>query len=138
MGHQGHTSGNHRGVHPRVPPARHVRRGSGSQERACQGIVRLSSPIIMRERRFCTFPRPSASRHPSHSSAPQLIEAEGEEEAAQALTRAAEIISATPGALQLRYLQTMSQHGQNGGAALFPMPTELGTGLFGPLCAALG
>ena len=60
----------------------------------------------------------------------KIINAEGEFQAAQRLCDAAEIISATPAALQLRYLQTLPEIGVNqNSTVVFPLPIDL----IGPL-----
>jgi regulator of protease activity HflC (stomatin/prohibitin superfamily) len=58
----------------------------------------------------------------------KVIHAEGELQAAEKLSEAAEIISRHPGALQLRYLQTMNDMSTKSGSStlFFPMPMELG------------
>lgn len=56
----------------------------------------------------------------------KVINAEGEYQAAEKLAQAAEIISASPAALQLRYLQTLSEiASENNSTTLFPLPIEL-------------
>jgi regulator of protease activity HflC (stomatin/prohibitin superfamily) len=56
----------------------------------------------------------------------KVISAEGEQQAAQKLFEAAQILSQNPGAMQLRYLGTLSQIGsQNNSTIVFPFPTEL-------------
>jgi len=57
----------------------------------------------------------------------KVISAEGEFQAAQMLRNAADLISANPTALQLRYLQTMSDmsNEQNTKTIFFPMPIDL-------------
>ncbi|MCF8383405.1 MAG: slipin family protein [Chlorobium sp.] len=56
----------------------------------------------------------------------KIINAEGEFQASQRLAEAAAIISATPGALQLRYLQTLQDiAGENNSTILFPVPIDL-------------
>jgi regulator of protease activity HflC (stomatin/prohibitin superfamily) len=60
----------------------------------------------------------------------KVINAEGEYQAAQRLFDASEIISASPAALQLRYLQTLSEIGVNqNSTVVFPLPMDL----IGPL-----
>ncbi len=63
----------------------------------------------------------------------KVISAEGEFQAAKRLTQAAQIISAYPQALQLRYLQTMREmtaEGQN--STVIPIPIDLFRGM-GPI-----
>ncbi|WP_076792426.1 slipin family protein [Chlorobium sp. KB01] len=55
-----------------------------------------------------------------------IINAEGEYQAAQRLADAATIISASPAALQLRYLQTLKDiAAENNSTTLFPIPMDL-------------
>ncbi|WP_291319659.1 slipin family protein [Desulfonatronospira sp.] len=63
----------------------------------------------------------------------KVISAEGEFQAAKRLTQAAQIISAYPQALQLRYLQTMREMTSEGrNATVIPIPIDLFRGL-GPI-----
>ena len=56
----------------------------------------------------------------------KIINAEGEFQAAQRLSEAAAIISATPAALQLRYLQTLQDiAAENNSTTIFPVPIDL-------------
>ena len=56
----------------------------------------------------------------------KVIHAEGEYQAAQKLTDAAEIIALQPGALQLRYLQTLTEVAtENSSTVIFPFPLDL-------------
>ncbi len=56
----------------------------------------------------------------------KIINAEGEYQAATRLSEAAEIISAHPMALQLRYLQTLREvSAENNTTTLFPIPIDL-------------
>jgi regulator of protease activity HflC (stomatin/prohibitin superfamily) len=56
----------------------------------------------------------------------RIIKAEGEQEAARKLSDAAEIISASPGALELRRLQTLTEIGVEHNSTIIAMfPTEL-------------
>jgi regulator of protease activity HflC (stomatin/prohibitin superfamily) len=56
----------------------------------------------------------------------KVINAEGEMQAAQKLVEAADIITTNPAALQLRYLQTMSDMaGKNTSTMIFPLPIDL-------------
>jgi regulator of protease activity HflC (stomatin/prohibitin superfamily) len=58
----------------------------------------------------------------------KIINAEGEFQAAEKLVRAAEMISAQPIALQLRYLQTMKEiSSEHSTTTFFPIPMELFT-----------
>lgn len=58
----------------------------------------------------------------------KVIHAEGEMQASEKLLQAAEVLSKTPQAMQLRYLQTLTGLSGNGNAStiVFPMPIELG------------
>jgi regulator of protease activity HflC (stomatin/prohibitin superfamily) len=56
----------------------------------------------------------------------KIIAAEGEQQAAQRLGEAADIIARSPGALQLRQLQTMAEIStENSSTIIFPIPIEL-------------
>jgi regulator of protease activity HflC (stomatin/prohibitin superfamily) len=56
----------------------------------------------------------------------KIIHAEGEYGAAQQLSEAAQIISSQPGALQLRYLQTLTEiAAERNSTILFPLPLDL-------------
>jgi regulator of protease activity HflC (stomatin/prohibitin superfamily) len=56
----------------------------------------------------------------------KIINAEGEFQAAEKLTQAADIISKNPATLQLRYLQTLLEMGVNQNTTIvFPLPIEL-------------
>jgi regulator of protease activity HflC (stomatin/prohibitin superfamily) len=56
----------------------------------------------------------------------KVIHAEGEYEAARRLAEAAQIIEPHPGAMQLRYLQALTEiAAENNSTTLFPMPIEL-------------
>ncbi len=56
----------------------------------------------------------------------KIIAAEGEQQAAQRLGEAADIIARSPGALQLRQLQTMAEiSAENSSTIIFPIPIEL-------------
>ena len=56
----------------------------------------------------------------------KIIHAEGELQASEKLLAAAEILSARPQAMQLRYLQTLSNiAGDKTNTIVFPMPVEL-------------
>ena len=56
----------------------------------------------------------------------KIIAAEGELQAADKLARGAEILDRTPTALQLRYLQTLSEIAvENNSTTVFPIPIEL-------------
>ncbi|MBN1433949.1 hypothetical protein JW921_04260, partial [Candidatus Fermentibacterales bacterium] len=56
----------------------------------------------------------------------KIIRAEAEFQAAQKLAEAADIIARHPVALQLRYLQTLSEIAvENNSTTIFPLPIEL-------------
>jgi len=56
----------------------------------------------------------------------KVINAEGEFQAAKRLNEAAAIISENPGALQLRYLQTLQDiAAENNSTTVFPIPIDL-------------
>jgi regulator of protease activity HflC (stomatin/prohibitin superfamily) len=56
----------------------------------------------------------------------KVIHAEGEKQAAQALMEAAEILAQQPSAMQLRYLQTLTQvAGDKSSTLVFPVPVDL-------------
>jgi regulator of protease activity HflC (stomatin/prohibitin superfamily) len=61
----------------------------------------------------------------------KVIHAEGEFQASEKLSEAAEILSKRPEAMQLRYLQTLANITANGNAStiVFPAPLELGNWL---------
>jgi regulator of protease activity HflC (stomatin/prohibitin superfamily) len=64
----------------------------------------------------------------------KVINAEGELQASQMLTQAASVMSKQPAALQLRFLQTVSEIAtENNSTTLFPIPIDL----FGPLIDAV-
>lgn len=54
----------------------------------------------------------------------KIINAEGEYQAAEKLTQAAEIISRNPEALSLRYLQTMREMAASGQSTILPIPLD--------------
>lgn len=56
----------------------------------------------------------------------KIIHAEGEHQASRALAKAAEVISHHPQALQLRYLQTLTEiASENNSTTIFPIPIDL-------------
>lgn len=56
----------------------------------------------------------------------KVIHAEGERQASQALADAAQVLSQQPAALQLRYLQTLTQvAGDKSSTLVFPVPVDL-------------
>lgn len=55
-----------------------------------------------------------------------MIAAEGEQKASRALKEAAEVISESPAALQLRYLQTLNTiASEKNSTIIFPLPMEM-------------
>ena len=63
----------------------------------------------------------------------KIIHAEGEMQAAQKLLEAAETLSTRPEAMQLRYLQTLTQiAGDKTSTIVFPLPIDV----IGPIMAA--
>lgn len=55
-----------------------------------------------------------------------MIAAEGEQKSARALKDAAEIITQSPAALQLRYLQTLNTiSGEKNSTIVFPLPMDM-------------
>ncbi len=56
----------------------------------------------------------------------KVIAAEGEQKASRALKEASDIISESPAALQLRYLQTLTNiSAEKNSTIIFPLPIEL-------------
>ncbi len=56
----------------------------------------------------------------------KVIAAEGEFQAAEKLGKAADVIARSPGALQLRYLQTLVEiSAEKNSTIMFPLPIEL-------------
>ncbi len=67
----------------------------------------------------------------------KVIHAEGEYQASQRLRDAAEVLSPNPAALQLRYLQTLTEVGVNQNSTIvFPLPLELITPLLNGVATA--
>ena len=61
----------------------------------------------------------------------KIINAEGELQASEKLAQAAHIIGAEPAAIQLRYLQTVTEiASENNSTTIFPLPLELFRGFF--------
>ena len=62
----------------------------------------------------------------NESNDAQVIAAEGEQKASRALKEASDIISESPAALQLRYLQTLATiSSEKNSTIVFPIPIEL-------------
>lgn len=60
----------------------------------------------------------------------KIIAAKGERDASQALKEASDVISQSPGALQLRYLQTLSAiAAEKNSTIIFPLPMEMMKGM---------
>jgi regulator of protease activity HflC (stomatin/prohibitin superfamily) len=56
----------------------------------------------------------------------KIIAAEGEQQSAEKLAQAAEVLARTPSAIQLRYLQTLVEIGtENSTTVVFPLPVDL-------------
>jgi len=56
----------------------------------------------------------------------QVIAAEGEQKASRALKEAADVISQSPAALQLRYLQSLNMIAtEKNSTIIFPLPMDL-------------
>src|SRR3546814_4128053 len=56
----------------------------------------------------------------------KVIHAEGEQQAAEKLVQAAKLLGGDPRAIQLRYLQTLTEiAGEKSSTILFPLPMEL-------------
>ena len=69
----------------------------------------------------------------------KVINAEGEFQAAEKLSEAADIISRNPATLQLRYLQTLGDIGVNhNSTVVFPLPLDLVKPLLGDLAGQIG
>jgi erythrocyte band 7 integral membrane protein len=61
-----------------------------------------------------------------------VIAAEGEQKASRALKEAAEIITESPAALQLRYLQTLNSiSAEKNSTIIFPLPIDILAGFMG-------
>merc|ERR1712168_110701 len=68
----------------------------------------------------------AAEAEASRQARAKVIEAEGEQKASRALKEASDIISSSSSALQLRYLQTLSQiAAERNSTIIFPLPIEL-------------
>ncbi len=62
----------------------------------------------------------------------KVIHAEGEKQAAETLMQAAEMLAREPAAIQLRYLQTLTQiAGDKSSTLVFPVPLDMMAGIFG-------
>lgn len=68
----------------------------------------------------------AAEAEASRDARAKVIAAEGEQKASRALKEAADVISESPAALQLRYLQTLSTIAtEKNSTIIFPIPMEL-------------
>lgn len=68
----------------------------------------------------------SAEAEATREAKAKVIAAEGEHKASRALKEAADVISTSPAALQLRYLQTLSQiSAEKNSTIIFPLPVEM-------------
>eukprot|EP00095_Tigriopus_kingsejongensis_P000339 maker-scaffold194_size270518-snap-gene-1.21 protein:Tk00339 transcript:maker-scaffold194_size270518-snap-gene-1.21-mRNA-1 annotation:"unnamed protein product" len=68
----------------------------------------------------------AAEAEASREARAKVIAAEGEQKASRALKEASDIISSSPAALQLRYLQTLTQiSAEKNSTIIFPLPMEL-------------
>ena len=68
----------------------------------------------------------AAEAEASRDARAKVVAAEGEQKASRALKEAAEVISDSPVALQLRYLQTLSSiAAEKNSTIVFPLPLEL-------------
>ena len=62
----------------------------------------------------------------------KVIAAEGEQKASNALKEASEVISTSPAALQLRYLQTLTHiSAEKNSTIIFPIPIDMMSHLMG-------
>merc|ERR1719410_615617 len=68
----------------------------------------------------------AAEAEASRQAKAKVIEAQGEQQASKALKDASDIISSSPAALQLRYLQTLSSiAAERNSTIVFPLPIEV-------------
>ncbi|XP_062377119.1 stomatin [Sardina pilchardus] len=68
----------------------------------------------------------AAEAEASREARAKVIAAEGEMKASRALKEAAEVMSESPAALQLRYLQTLSEiAGEKNSTVIFPIPLDM-------------
>merc|ERR1712150_350041 len=68
----------------------------------------------------------AAEAEASREARAKVIAAEGEQKASKALKEASDIISESPAALQLRYLQTLATiSSEKNSTIIFPLPMEL-------------
>jgi regulator of protease activity HflC (stomatin/prohibitin superfamily) len=63
----------------------------------------------------------------------KVIHAEGELQASEKLMQAAQVLAREQGAMQLRYMQTLSNiAGDKSSTIVFPLPVDLLAGMIGP------
>jgi len=63
----------------------------------------------------------------------KVIAAEGEQKASRALREAADIVSESPAAIQLRYLQTLNSiSAEKNSTIIFPVPIDIIKSFMGP------
>lgn len=68
----------------------------------------------------------AAEAEATREASAKIIAAEGEREASVALQEAAAILSETPSAIQLRYMQTLNNiAAEKNSTIIFPLPMEL-------------
>jgi len=68
----------------------------------------------------------AAEAEASRQAKAKVIEAQGEQQASKALKEASDVISSSPAALQLRYLQTLSTiAAERNSTIVFPLPIEI-------------
>ena len=68
----------------------------------------------------------AAEAEASRDARAKVIAAEGEQKASEALRKAADVIHQSPVALQLRYLQTLSDiAAENNSTIVFPVPIDM-------------
>jgi len=74
----------------------------------------------------------AAEAEASREARAKVVAAEGEHKASRALKEAADVINESPSALQLRYLQTLTQiSAEKNSTIIFPIPIEMMRGLTG-------
>ena len=70
--------------------------------------------------------RPTAQAEAERQRRAKVIHAEGEQQAAEKLVEAAKLLGADPRAIQLRYLQTLTEiAGEQNSTIVFPLPMDL-------------
>ncbi|EDV29442.1 uncharacterized protein TRIADDRAFT_36941 [Trichoplax adhaerens] len=74
----------------------------------------------------------AAEAEASREARAKVISAEGEQNASRALKEAGDVIAASPAALQLRYMQTLTQiSSEKNSTIIFPIPIDLIRGFMG-------